>query len=120
MKKTRNVFYFITGLYIVLSIIFILTRDNFFDRMGILAYTNFLQFWLILGIILLIIVIAVSQYQIRRLESRNKILEAEIAKIKVQLYDNEHSTGETDRSLRAFGDSLANNPENPKPDRPDL
>lgn len=117
MNKTRKIFYIVTGLYIILSIIFIIARDNFFDRMGILAYTNFIQFWLIVGLIFLILMIIVSQIEIRRLQSRNKILEGEVAKIKVVLYDIEHKTGETDQSLKAFGNSIKSDQN--KPDKPD-
>ncbi|MDQ3394539.1 MAG: hypothetical protein M3512_10580 [Bacteroidota bacterium] len=104
MRKAKNIFYVITGLYIISSIIFIVARDNFYDKMGVLAYTNFLQYWLIFGIVLFIIMIVLSQIHIRRLQNRNKILDVTVSKLKATLYDIEHKPAKPFGSIDTLGE----------------
>lgn len=133
MKKLRIVLIVLSAIYVVLTIAFMLNDESLFNRFNLLNLINYLQVWIIVGLVLLIGVIMSGTLYIRSLIARNKKLEKEFNAVKARLYDieEERKTGiarskaeeeETEQKLEAFNQSLKNqdksNKENPGPEKP--
>lgn len=129
MKKFRTVLVVISAIYIVLTIIFLLNDEALYNQFNLLKLIDYLQAWILVGLILLAGVIIVGSMYIKTLHQRYKKLEAEHKSVKARLFDIEEERKgeisrskaeeeETERKLGAFNESLKKKEqkENPAPE----
>lgn len=133
MKRFRTVLIVLSGLYVLTTLIFIFNEEALFNNFNLLKLIDYLQAWIIVGLLLLIGVIIVGSLYINALKQRYKKLEAEHKSVKARLFDIEEERKteitrskveeeETERKLGAFNQSLKNKnkPEEGDGDRPPL
>jgi hypothetical protein len=115
MRKFKKIFYIILAIYLVATIVFIAYIDGMFDRFGIYNFINFLQVWVIIGLILLVSEVIVENLHERRLQHKIKVLEDEVSRTKIKFYDREVEREENEKSLKSFQSSLKPNKDNDTP-----
>lgn len=107
----------LSALYIVLTVIFLLNDESLLNRFNLLKLIDYLQIWIVVGLVLLAAVMIVGSLYIRSLNSRYKKLEKEYTEVKARLYDIEEERKaeiaqrraeeeETEQKLQAFNTSL--------------
>lgn len=117
MKKVRLVLIALSALYVVLTIIFMLNDDSLFNNFNLLKLIDYLQAWIVVGLILLVAVIIVGSLYIRSIQNRYKKLEKEHNTVKSRVYEIEEERNtekvrqqsdeeETERKLQAFNASI--------------
>lgn len=117
MKKLRTILLVLSALYIVLTVIFLLNDESLLNRFNLLKLIDYLQIWIVVGLVLLAAVMVVGSLYIRSLNSRYKKLEKEYTEVKARLYDIEEERKaeiaqrraeeeETEQKLQAFNTSL--------------
>lgn len=119
MKKVRTVLVVLSAIYVVLTIIFLLNDDSLFNNFNLLSLIDYLQAWIVVGLVLLTAVIVVGTLYIRSLKKRYDKLEKEHNLVKSRVYEIEEERKaeiarqkeeeeETERKLKAFNVSLKN------------
>lgn len=88
MRKVKLIFYVFYFGYFFVSIYFALYIDAMFKQFGMFPFLRFLKFWIITGMALLLIEWLIENIHIYQLRRNNKKQEAEITKLKAQLYDH--------------------------------
>lgn len=117
MKKLRTALLVLSALYIVLTVIFLLNDESLLNRFNLIKLIDYLQIWIVVGLVLLAGVMIVGSLYIRSLNSRYKKLEKEHTEVKARLYDIEEERRaeiaqrqaeeeETEQKLQAFNSSL--------------
>lgn len=106
MKKFKSILYVILAIYLVATIIFITSIDAMFDRFGIYSFINFLQVWVIIGLVLLVTEVIVENLHIRSLQHKIKVLDNELTKTKIKFYDREVERDETEKSIKSFESTI--------------
>lgn len=117
MKKVRLVLIALSALYVVLTIIFMLNDDSLFNNFNLLKLIDYLQAWIVVGLILLVAVIIIGSLYIRSIQNRYKKLEKEHNTVKSRVYEIEEERNtekvrqqsdeeETERKLQAFNASI--------------
>lgn len=117
MKKFRTVLVVLSAIYVVLTIIFLFNEESLFNNFNLLRLIDYLQAWIIVGLVLLIGVIVAGSLYIKTLQRRNKKVEEEHKAVKARLFDIEEERKaeisrrqaeeeETERKLGAFNQSL--------------
>ncbi len=117
MKKIRIVLVALSAVYVLLTIIFLLNDDSLFNNFNLLKLIDYLQAWIIVGLVLLVGVIVAGSLYIRNLKKENRQLEKDYNAVKARLYDIEEERKteitrrqteeeETERKLNAFNQSL--------------
>lgn len=117
MKKLRTALIVLSAIYIVLTIIFLLNNESLLNRFNLLNLIDYLQAWIIAGLVLLAAVIIVGSLYIRSLNSRYKKLEKEHNTVKGRVYEIEQERKaeierqraeeeETEQKLEAFNRSI--------------
>ena len=107
-------------LYFICSLYFAFSTDALYEKFGMLKFLDFLQYWVMFGLLLYLAEWVVENVHISQLRSKNAALEKEVARIKSRLYDIEEENANTDQSLKAFGSSLPKRKEDRPPDENDL
>lgn len=117
MKKLRTALIVLSAIYIVLTIIFLLNNESLLNRFNLLNLIDYLQAWIIAGLVLLAAVIIVGSLYIRSLNSRYTKLEKEHNTVKGRVYEIEQERKaeierqraeeeETEQKLEAFNRSI--------------
>ena len=117
MKKFRTALIVLSAIYIVLTIVFLLNNESMFNNFNLLKLIDYLQAWIIVGLVLLAGVIIVGSLYIRSLNSRYNKLEKEHNTVKGRVYDIEQERKaeieqrraeeeETEQKLEAFNRSI--------------
>ncbi|MGK7394262.1 MAG: hypothetical protein ACNS62_06805 [Candidatus Cyclobacteriaceae bacterium M3_2C_046] len=105
MKKFKTIFYIIYLLFILTSLILLITEWEFLSTsFGLLPV--WMPYLIILGMLLIITEWIVENIHIKQLKNKITKLEKENLNLKAKLFDQEEAYKEGDRSLKAFGDSL--------------
>lgn len=133
MKKFRTVLIVLSALYVLTTLIFLFNEESLFNNFNLLRLIDYLQAWILVGLLLLVGVIIVGSPYINALQRRYKKLEAERKEVKARLFDIEEERKteinrrqaeeeETERKLGAFNQSLKNKnkPADGDEDRPPL
>ena len=126
MKKVRLVMVALSALYVLLTIIFLLNDESLFNSFNLLKLIDYLQAWIIVGLVLLIGVIIAGTLYIQQLKKHQRQLEKDYNGVKARLYDIEEERKtevvrqkteeeETERKLEAFNQSLKDRSQ-PRPD----
>lgn len=119
MKKFRTVLIVLSALYVLTTLIFLFNEEALFNNFNLLRLIDYLQAWIIVGLLLLIGVVVAGSLYINALQRRNKKLEAEHKEMKARVFDIEEERKaeisrqqteeeETERKLGAFNQSLKN------------
>ena len=117
MKKVRTILVVLSAIYIALTIIFLLNDESLFNTFNLLTLIDYLQAWMVVGLVLLAATIIVGTLYIRSLKSRYNKLEKEHDKVKGRVFEIEEERKaelarqkaeeeETERKLEAFNSSL--------------
>lgn len=117
MKKVRIVLVALSALYVLLTIIFLLNDESLFNNFNLLKLIDYLQAWILVGLVLLTAVIIAGSLYIRGLKSRYNKLEKEHNSVKGRVFEIEEERKaeiarqkaeeeETERKLEAFNSSL--------------
>lgn len=117
MKKIRIALIALSALYVVLTIIFMLNDESLFNNFNLLKLIDYLQAWIVVGLILLVAVIIAGSLYIRSIQNRYKKLEKEHNTVKSRVYEIEEERNaekirqqseeeETERKLEAFNASI--------------
>lgn len=117
MKKIRTVLVALSGLYVLLTIIFLLNDESLFNNFNLLKLIDYLQAWILVGLVLLTAVIIAGSLYIRGLKGRYNKLEKEHNSVKGRVFEIEEERKaeiarqkaeeeETERKLEAFNSSL--------------
>ena len=116
----------LSALYVLLTIIFLLNDESLFNSFNLLKLIDYLQAWIIVGLVLLIGVIIAGTLYIQQLKKQHRQLEKDYNAVKARLYDIEEERKseivrqqteeeETERKLEAFNQSLKDRSQ-PRPD----
>lgn len=119
MKRFRTVLVVLSALYVLVTIIFLFNEEALFNNFNLLRLIDYLQAWIMVGLLLLVSVIVVGSLYINALQQRYKKLETEYKGVKARLFDIEEERkaeitrskaeeAETERKLSAFNQSLKN------------
>ena len=130
MKKIRTTLIVISIIYVVLTIFFLLNDETLFNTFNLIKLIDYLQLWILVGLVLLVGVIIAGSLYIGSLKRQNKKLEGDYNAIKARLYDIEEERKleiehrrreeeETEQKLDAFNKSLRNKDQSSGTDRDD-
>lgn len=100
MKKFKEIFYVILILYLILSIFIILSSDRLNDRYGLLQINTFMFIWVAIGVFTMCLGFIYQILNQRQLNQKNALLEKELARIKIKLFDESELKEEEIKSTK--------------------
>lgn len=87
MSSIRTIFYFISGFYLFLSILFAIFDRELYSQLGTDYLLLVIPYWLIFGCIIIMVGWSMQVYQEKNMQKRARNLEKENDKLKAKLYD---------------------------------
>jgi len=87
MRSFKNILYFLAILYLVFNILLVFLLESIFQGLGEGNFLMLIPYWLSLGCLIILSVIAIELIQNRQGTSQLKKLEREGNELKARLYD---------------------------------
>ncbi|MGB3617952.1 MAG: hypothetical protein WBA12_07520 [Catalinimonas sp.] len=95
MKLLRNLLYAVVALYLVVSLILLLFGERALLSFGVAYDEGFWNFWLTVGMFVLIAEVLIESAQTSALKRRVRKLQQEINEVKARYYDDLAKAGKT-------------------------
>lgn len=124
MKNFRIILVVAALLYVVITIVLMMSEDALYSNANWLDLLNYFEYWMVVGLVLLVGLVVADSLKIQNLKKANRKLEQEHAAIKAYLYDVEQTRKAEDeeagKRIEAFRNSLSKTkrPEDPNEPQP--